>query len=172
MPSWLQSPTAVILEPKKIKSVTVSIVSSAICHRCLLIPALGNRISSLVSGAYWYLFFPHIFLSEIQYMSPLTMPPSKRIIVTFSSLVCANFNFKLKSLYIFEPRPEQCELIRANESELPQWLRWQRICLKCERPEFDPWVGKIPWRGNWHRTLVFLPGNPINGGVSWDTVQS
>ena len=30
--SWLQSPSAVILEPKKIKSVTVSIVSSYICH--------------------------------------------------------------------------------------------------------------------------------------------
>ena len=30
--SWLQSPSAVILEPKKIKSVLVSIVSSSICH--------------------------------------------------------------------------------------------------------------------------------------------
>ena len=30
--SWLQSPSAVILEPKKIKSVTVSIVSPLICH--------------------------------------------------------------------------------------------------------------------------------------------
>ena len=30
--SWLQSPPAVILEPKKIKSVTVSIVSLFICH--------------------------------------------------------------------------------------------------------------------------------------------
>ena len=30
--SWLQSPSAVILEPKKIKSVTVSIVSPSICH--------------------------------------------------------------------------------------------------------------------------------------------
>ena len=30
--SWLQSPIAVILEPKKIKSVTVSIVSPSICH--------------------------------------------------------------------------------------------------------------------------------------------
>ena len=30
--SWLQSPSAVILEPKKIKSVTVSIVSTSICH--------------------------------------------------------------------------------------------------------------------------------------------
>ena len=29
---WLQSPTAVILEPKKINSLTVSIVSPSICH--------------------------------------------------------------------------------------------------------------------------------------------
>ena len=30
--SWLQSPSATILEPKKIKSLTVSIVSPSICH--------------------------------------------------------------------------------------------------------------------------------------------
>ena len=30
--SWLQSPSAVILEPKKIKLVTVSTVSPSICH--------------------------------------------------------------------------------------------------------------------------------------------
>ena len=30
--SWLQSPSAVILEPKKIKSVTVSIIFPCICH--------------------------------------------------------------------------------------------------------------------------------------------
>ena len=30
--SWLQSPSAVILKPKKIKSVIVSIVSPSICH--------------------------------------------------------------------------------------------------------------------------------------------
>ena len=33
--SWLQSPTIVILEPKKIKSVTVSIVSLSICHEVM-----------------------------------------------------------------------------------------------------------------------------------------
>ena len=30
--SWLQSPSAVILEPKKIKSITLSIVSPSTCH--------------------------------------------------------------------------------------------------------------------------------------------
>ena len=33
--SWLQSPSAVILEPKKIKSVTVSTVSPSICHKVM-----------------------------------------------------------------------------------------------------------------------------------------
>ena len=33
--SWLQSPPAVVLEPKKIKSVTVSIVSPSICHKVM-----------------------------------------------------------------------------------------------------------------------------------------
>ena len=31
--SWLQSPSAVILEPRKIKSDTVSTVSPSICHK-------------------------------------------------------------------------------------------------------------------------------------------
>ena len=33
--SWLQSPSAVILEPKKIKSVTASAFSSLICHEVM-----------------------------------------------------------------------------------------------------------------------------------------
>ena len=33
--SWLQSLFTVILEPKKIKSVTVSIVSPSICHEVM-----------------------------------------------------------------------------------------------------------------------------------------
>ena len=38
--SWLQSPCAVILEPKKIKSLTVSIVSPYICHEVMGLDAL------------------------------------------------------------------------------------------------------------------------------------
>ena len=33
--SWLQSPSAVILEPPKIKSVTVSTVFPSICHKVM-----------------------------------------------------------------------------------------------------------------------------------------
>ena len=33
--SWLQSPSAVILEPTKVKSVTVSTVFPSICHEVM-----------------------------------------------------------------------------------------------------------------------------------------
>ena len=38
--SWLQSPSVVILEPKKRKSVTVSIVSPSICHKVMGLDAI------------------------------------------------------------------------------------------------------------------------------------
>ena len=38
--SWLQSPSAVILEPPKIKSLTVSIVSPSICHEVMKLDAM------------------------------------------------------------------------------------------------------------------------------------
>ena len=41
---------------------------------------------------------------------------------------------------------------------LPWWLRWWRICLQCGRPGFNPWVGRIPWRGERLPTPVFWPG--------------
>ena len=46
--SWLQSPSAVILEPKKIKSVTVSIVSPSICHEVMGLDAM-ILVSSMLS---------------------------------------------------------------------------------------------------------------------------
>ena len=38
--SWLQSPSAMILEPKKIKSLTVSIVSPCICYEVMGLDAM------------------------------------------------------------------------------------------------------------------------------------
>ena len=37
---WLQTPSAVILEPKKIKSVAVSITSPSICHEVMGLDAI------------------------------------------------------------------------------------------------------------------------------------
>ena len=41
---------------------------------------------------------------------------------------------------------------------LPLWLSWQIIFLQCGTPEFNPWVGKTPWRRERLPTPVFWPG--------------
>ena len=51
--SWLQSPSAVILEPRKIKSATVSTVSPSICHQ-----VMGPDAMILV---FWMLSFKPTF---------------------------------------------------------------------------------------------------------------
>ena len=51
--SWLQSPSAVILEPQKIKSDTVSTVSPSICHE-----VMGPDAMILV---FWILSFKRTF---------------------------------------------------------------------------------------------------------------
>ena len=62
--SWLQSPSAVILEPKKIKSVTVSIVSPSVCNE-----VMGLDATILV--------FSVLSLSQL-FDSPLS--PSSRVL--------------------------------------------------------------------------------------------
>ena len=37
------------------------------------------------------------------------------------------------------------------------------VLFHCERPGFDPWVGKIPWRRKWQPTPVLLPGESHGG---------
>ena len=59
-----------------------------------------------------------------------------------------------RSIHILVP---EISLSQFSPPGSPLWLRWQRICLQCSRPGFDPWVRKIPWRREWQPTLVFLP---------------
>ena len=59
--SWLQSPSAVILEPKKIKSLTVSTVSLSICHE-----GIGPDAMILV---FWMLSFRPTFHSPLSLSS-------------------------------------------------------------------------------------------------------
>ena len=57
--SWLQSPSTVILEPKKLKSVTVSIVSPSICYE-----VMGLNAMILV---FWMLNFKPVFFTLLSF---------------------------------------------------------------------------------------------------------
>ena len=62
--SWLESPSPVILEPKKIKSLNVSIVSPSICHEVIRLDAIFN--------VFWMLSFkPTFSLSSFTFIKRL-----------------------------------------------------------------------------------------------------
>ena len=46
-----------------------------------------------------------------------------------------------------------------------------RIRLQCGRPQFNPWVGKMPWRREWLLIPVFLPGEFHRQGTLRATVH-
>ena len=62
--SWLQSPSAVILEPKKIKAVIVSFVSPSICHE-VVVP------DAMIYGFWMLSFKPALLLSSFTFIKRL-----------------------------------------------------------------------------------------------------
>jgi len=68
--SWLQSPSAVILEPKKIKSVTSSSFPSSICHEVLGPDAMIFVLWMLTFQCWllWMLTFKHLWMLKTLWM--------------------------------------------------------------------------------------------------------
>ena len=49
MISWLQSPSAVILEPKKIKAVTICLVPPSVCHDVIGLDSITDSVDVSLS---------------------------------------------------------------------------------------------------------------------------
>ena len=72
--------------------------------------------------------------------------------------------------YISRKRLGFRKLARGEKSIWPNLSLWMGFpagavgkestcqCRRHKRCRFDSWIGKIPWRRKWQRTLVFLPG--------------
>ena len=57
--------------------------------------------------------------------------------------------------------PFSCSALLHNILLVPGFAHssiGKKICLQCRKPGFYSWVRKIPWRGKWQPTPVFLPG--------------
>ena len=48
---------------------------------------------------------------------------------------------------------------------LPWWCSGKEYACQCRRHEFEPLVGKIPWRRKWQPTPGFLLENSIDRGA-------
>ena len=138
--SWLQSPSALILEPEKIKSVTVSIVSPSVCHEVM------GPVDAIIL-VFWMLSFkPTFSLSSFTFIKRLLSYCSLSAIRVVSSAYLRLLIFLLESWF---------QLVLH-----PAWhSTW---CTLHIDPGFHPSVEKILWSRKWQTTPVFLPGYPMD----------
>ena len=103
--SWLQSPSAVILEPKKRKSLTVSIVFPSVCHEVMgpevpseymkwvipyllngvLLPGLWTGIKDPVQEGSWLVVRVLSGLTPLRYQAAHKAPPCPQAHLSLSS---------------------------------------------------------------------------------------
>ena len=126
--SWLQSPFLVILEPKKIKSVTVSIVSPYICHEVMELDAMifvfgilsFKPAFSLSSFTFIKRLFSSSLLSVIRVVSPAYL---KLLIYLLAVLIpaCASSSLAFHMIYSAYNLNKQSDNIQPCCTPFPIW---------------------------------------------------
>ena len=76
-----------------------------------------------------------------------------KIILSFILLIAPSV-LPIKTFHFVQPLTALFYLLDG----LPWGLSGKESACQCRRCEFDPWIGKIPWRRKWQPTPVFLPG--------------
>ena len=107
--SWLQSPSAEILKPPKIKSLTVSIVCRSICHE-----TMGLDAMILVFWMVWVLsqlFHSPLSLSSVQFSSVQSLR-CVRLFVTPWITACQASLFRANTLSL--PKPMSIESVMPS----------------------------------------------------------
>ena len=133
--SWLQSPSAVILEPPKLKSVTVSILSPSICHK-----VMGPDAMIFV---FWKLSFkPGFSLSFFTFIKKLFSSYSLSAIRVVSSaylrvliflpasliLACASSSPAFHMMYSTYKLNKQGDDIQPWRTHFPIWKQFVVLC--------------------------------------------
>ena len=133
--SWLQSPSAVILEPRKIKSAIVSTVSPSICHE-----VMESDATILV---FWMLSFkPAFSLSSFTFIKGLFSSSLSVVRVVSSAYL---------RLLIFSP----AILIPACASSSPVFLTiYSAYKLNKQSDNIQPWHTPFPI---WNQSVVLCP---------------
>ena len=134
--SWVQSPSAVILEPRKIKSVTASIVSPSICHE-----VMGTDAMIFI---FWMLSFkPAFSSSSFTYINRLFSSSSLSTIRVVSSAylrlliflpailipACASSSLAFRMMYSAYELNKQGDNIQPWHTLFPMWNQSTVPCL-------------------------------------------
>ena len=133
--SWLQSPSAVIFEPQKIKSATVSTVSPSICHE-----VMGP--DAMILG-FWILSFkPTFSLSSYTFI--------KRFFSSYSLSSIRVVSSAYLRLLIFLP----AILIPACASSSPAFMMYFAYKLNKQGDNIQPWCTPFLI---WNQSVVLCP---------------
>ena len=123
--SWLQSPSAVILEPPKIKSATVSTVSPSICHEVM-------GLDAMILVFWMFSFKPTFSLSSYTFIKRLFSSSSLSAIRVVSSAYLRLLIFLLA-------------MIPACASSSPVFLMIYSVYkLKKQGDNIQPWHTPFP----------------------------
>ena len=169
--SWLQSPSAVTLEPRKIKSVTASIVSPSICHE-----VMGWDAMILV---FWMLSFkPTFSLSSFTFIKRLFSSSSLsairvvssaylRLLILFTTILispCASSSLAYHMIY------SACELNKQGVNIQP-WRTpfpiWNQSVVPCRVLTVASWSAY-----RFLKRQVRWPGIPISWRISHSLLWS
>ena len=140
---WLQSPSAVILEPPKIKSVIVSIVSPSICHE-----VVGPHAMILV---FWILsFMPTFSLSSFTFIKRLFSSSLLSAIRVVSSAYLRLLIFLLSIL-----------ILACASSSLGFLMMYSAYQLNKQGDNIQPWCTLFPI---WNQSVI---PRPVLTVASW-----
>ena len=135
---WLQSPSAVILEPRKIKSATVCTVSPSICHE-----VMGLDAMILV---FWILSFkPTFLLSSFTFIKRLFSSSSLSAIGWCHLHIWGSWYFSRQSWFQLVLPPAQhfswCSLLPSNK-----WASLITQPSNCSNGKLrnSPWFSPFP----------------------------
>ena len=145
--SWLQSPSSVILEPKKIKSLTVSIVSPSICHKVM-------GLDTMILVFWMFRFKPGFSLSSFTFIEMLFSSSLLSAIRVVSS-VCLSLLIFLLAI-----------LIPACASSSPAFHKmYSAYKLNKQGDNIQPWRTSF---SVWNQSLVPYPVLTV---ASWPTYR-
>ena len=124
--SWLQSPSAVILEPKKIKSVSVSIVSSSICHGVMgpdaMIFVFWKWSFKLAFSLFSFTFNKRLFSYSSLFAIRVVSPAYLRLLIFLLTILipaCASFSQAFRMMYSAYKLNKQGDNIQPWHTPLP-----------------------------------------------------
>ena len=124
--SWLQSPCAVILEPNKIKSVTVSIVSPSICHKVMgldvMIFIFWMLSSKLAFSFSSFTFIKRLFSSSSLSAMRVVSSAYLRLLIFLSAILipaCASSSLAFCKMYSTYKLNKQSDTIQPWYTPFP-----------------------------------------------------